>query len=205
MFGDPGTNQKGWPIHSIGELCFVKGGKRLPKGEAYSQLATDFRYIRVIDLRMGAVDESQLVYFTPEVQARIKRYTVHVGDVIISIAGSIGLVAAVPGSWDGANLTENAAKLVPREADTHHAEYMAAVLRTPHLQRQITSHPGQMTIGKLALFPIVRLWLPVPPFSLQTEFAARIRDLRSLREHLTDSAFGLQARFASLQHRAFRG
>ena len=46
MFGDPATNPKGWPVVTIADICEVKGGKRLPKGEEYSSTPTPHRYIR---------------------------------------------------------------------------------------------------------------------------------------------------------------
>jgi type I restriction enzyme, S subunit len=127
MFGDPATNSKRWPIVTIADLCEVKGGKRLPKGEEYSSTPTPFRYIRVTDLQAGAVDESSLVFLKPEIQDEISRYIVNTGDVIISIAGSIGLVAPVRASLDGANLTENAAKLVPREKGIYDEVFLSGL------------------------------------------------------------------------------
>lgn len=205
MFGDPGSNPKGWPEHSIADLCEVKGGKRLPKGEEYSTEPTLFRYIRVTDLKKGSVDESALVYIPPEVQARIARYVVHTGDIIISIAGSIGLVAPVPSSLDGVNLTENAAKLVPREQGVYEPTFLATVLQTPEVQRRIGAQVGQVTIGKLALFRIEKLRVPLPPLELQREFARRLASLERLKVAQRDSRAEIDALFASLQHRAFRG
>ena len=74
MFGDPATNPKGWPTCRIGELFDVKGGKRLPKGEPYSESPTAFRYIRGTDIKPDMVESGNLVYLTPETQAHIKRY-----------------------------------------------------------------------------------------------------------------------------------
>ena len=206
MFGDPATNPKGWPVASIAEICEVKGGKRLPKGEEYSSLPTPFRYLRVLDLKGGRVDESALVYLKPEIQAEIARYVVNTGDVIISIAGSIGLVAPVPESLDGVNLTENAAKLVPRRSDRYEAEYLAKYLETDHAQAQIGSHVGQVTIGKLALFRIEKLKVPLPPIDLQREFVRRAAEVGL---YATVQRGALLSRlddlFASLQYRAFRG
>ena len=205
LFGDPATNPKGWPEFKIVELCEVKGGKRLPKGEEYSTTPTPFRYIRVTDLRAGVVDEADLVYLKPEVQTRISRYIVRTGDVIISIAGSIGLIVSVPPSLSGANLTENAAKLVPREPNTYDPDFLAALLRTPFTQNQICSHVGQVTIGKLALFRIEKLNVPLPPFLLQQEFARCLATVDKLKATHRASLAEMDALFASLQHRAFRG
>ncbi len=205
MFGDPATNPKGWPVVSIADICEVKGGKRLPKGEEYSPVPTPFRYIRVLDLKAGRVDESALVHLKPEIQAAIARYVVNAGDVIISIAGSIGLVAPVPESLDGVNLTENAAKLVPRTAGEYEAEYLAQFLSTDQAQGQIGSHVGQVTIGKLALFRIEKLKVPLPPITLQRAFIQRVSAVASLAAEQHKSQLRLANLFASLQHRAFRG
>ena len=205
LFGDPATNPKKWPMVSIGDLCEVKGGKRLPKGEEYSLTPTPFRYIRVTDIRAGVVDESALVFLKPAVQATIARYIVNTGDVIISIAGSIGQIAPVPPSLDGANLTENAAKLVPRAHGVYDPVYLAALLQTSFAQSQIDSHIGQVTIGKLALFRIEKLNVPLPPLPVQREFSHRLPAVDNLKSAHRASLAKLDALFASLQHRAFRG
>jgi type I restriction enzyme S subunit len=205
MFGDAATNPKGWPVVSIADICEVKGGKRLPKGEEYSSIPTPFRYIRVVDLKAGRVDESALVYLKPATQAEIARYVVNADDVIISIAGSIGLVAPVPRSLDGVNLTENAAKIVPRSSRCYEAEYLARYLETDHAQRQIGSHIGQVTIGKLALFRIEKLRVPLPPIEVQREFVCRASEVEAHRTVQREACSRLDELFASLQHRAFRG
>lgn len=205
MFGDPATNPKGWPEKTIGDLCEVKGGKRLPKGEEYSSTPTPFRYIRVTDLKSGSIDESALVYLKPEIQAEISRYIVNTGDVVISIAGSIGLIAAVSASLDGANLTENAAKLVPRAKGVYDPIFLSTFLQTPSAQSQIGSHIGQVTIGKLALFRIEKIKLPLPPMEAQLKFARCVEAVQQYWNVHRASISGLDSLFASLQHRAFQG
>jgi type I restriction enzyme S subunit len=205
MFGDPAMNPKGWPERTIGDLCEVKGGKRLPKGEEYSSTPTPFRYIRVTDLKSGRIDESALVYLKPEIQAEISRYVVNTGDVVISIAGSIGLIAPVPDSLDGVNLTENAAKLVPRSRGVYDPIFLSTFLQTPFAQSQIGSHIGQVTIGKLALFRIEKIKLPLPPMEAQHKFACCVEAVQQYRNVHRSSMSGLETLFGSLQHSAFRG
>ena len=205
MFGDPAINQKGWETKTIEELCEVKGGKRLPKGAEYSPTPTPHRYIRVTNLSNGQVDQSQLLYLTPAIQKSIGRYIVNTGDVIVSIAGSIGLVAPVPTSLDGANLTENAAKLVQRRHGNYLPDFLAFMLGTKAIQDQIQSHVGQVTIGKLALFRIEKLTIPLPPLPLQQTFATRIASIEALKATHRRALAALDALFASLQQRAFAG
>jgi type I restriction enzyme S subunit len=205
MFGDPATNPKGWPVRPLGELVHVRGGKRLPKGDTYSPTPTPYRYIRVSDLGNGQIDASNLVFLRPDTQRQIARYTVDAGDIIISIAGSIGEIACVPPSLAGANLTENAAKLVAQHRGDYRPEFLADYLRTPFAQGQIGARVGQVTIGKLALFRIEQLAVLLPPVADQASYVERMKATDRIRAEAQLSNAALDALFASLQHRAFRG
>jgi type I restriction enzyme S subunit len=193
------------PRVPLGSVATIKGGKRLPKGAEYSAAPTSNPYIRVTDLRGGTVCMNDLRYLTPDVHAKISRYTVAEDDVIISIAGSIGLVAPVPEELSGANLTENAAKISPTEPDSWDPIFLASALGTPTLQNQIKGQTGQVTISKLALFRIEKLALTLPPVDVQREFAVRARAIEGQRDLYRRELGELDRLFASLQARAFRG
>jgi type I restriction enzyme S subunit len=85
------------------------------------------------------------------------------------------------------------------------SEYLAAALRSKPMQAQIAAKTGQVTIGKLALFRIESLVLPLPPLEVQRDFALRIAAVRSARPVLESSASAFGRLFSSLQHLAFRG
>lgn len=201
MFGDRAL----WPRVCVGEICDVKGGKRLPKGQDYATTQTPYRYVRVSDIDMGHVREGELRYLSPEVQQKIKRYTVSKGDVIITIAGTIGVVAPVTTSLDGANLTENAAKLVPKISGSYVPEYLSFALSTDEAQEQIRSHTGQVTIGKLALFRIEKVEVPMPPVDLQLKFSAVAKEITQQKKQFGFSVSNLDRLFLSLQRDAFSG
>lgn len=203
MFGDPVRNEKGWEVVKVGDLCRVLGGKRLPKGSSYSEVPTPFRYVRATDINHGRVDESNLRYLTPEVQARISRYTVAEGDVIITIAGTIGELAPVAASVGGANLTENAAKLCPREPDTYDPVFLADLLRSPGVKSSFVAETGQVTIKKLALYRIERVMIPVPPLDLQRGYAERTRKIERLREGVVTATSSTDALGARIQNDLF--
>lgn len=157
---------------SIGDICDVKGGKRLPKGHEYSPKATPFRYIRVADITDGKIDITSLKFIYPETRERIQRYVVNSGDVIISIAGTIGKTVPVTEEMNDINLTENAAKLVPKEQGIYNSPYLSQVLQSPYAQNQIRKFTGQVTIGKLALFRIKKIQIPLPTLPEQKRIAA---------------------------------
>ena len=98
----------------LSDFADVKGGKRLPKGRSLSTKPNSHPYIRVRDLGSDKVLEirSDYEYVDDETQATISRYIVNTDDVVISIVGTIGLVAKIGKTLDMANLTENCAKII---------------------------------------------------------------------------------------------
>jgi type I restriction enzyme, S subunit len=74
----------------------------------------------------------------PETRESIKRYTISANDVYISIAGTIGLTGRIPHELEGANLTENAAKIV-MQASNVDSSFVMFYLASDLAQREIKS------------------------------------------------------------------
>jgi len=187
-----------WSVLSVGEICEVKGGKRLPKGHAFSSTRTEFPYIRVVDLKNGSVDTGDLRFLTPEDRDVLRRYTISSEDVYISIAGSIGIVGRVPEELDGACLTENAAKLVLKDKRTLLPSFLAAFLASPIGRRQIASFTATTTQPKLALGRIAQIRVAVPPLEEQERIASVLDSLRLRLSALNDRQAALGHLFDSL-------
>ena len=156
-----------WQFKRIGSLAQVKGGKRLPKGAKLLNEPTPFPYIRVCDFNAFSVDLSDIQYLTPAIQEKISRYIITKEDVFISIAGTIGRVGTVPESLDGANLTENAARIVLVGDGQLDKEFLKYCLASPAIQNDITSRRSKNAQPKLALTQIKNLEIPVPPLPEQ--------------------------------------
>ena len=103
-----------WKEYKLGDVAQVKGGKRLPKGVNLIKEKNSHPYIRVRDLGQKKVLEidSSYEFVDEETQQFISKYIVNSGDIILSIVGTIGLVAIVGKTLDNANLTENCVKLI---------------------------------------------------------------------------------------------
>jgi len=162
-----GRIPKEWEVFKLKELVDVKGGKRLPKGDSLVDFETNYPYIRIVDFKNGSVDVSDVKYLLPETYRKIKKYTISSKDVYISIAGTIGLAGLIPPELDGANLTENAAKL--NNLKKVMKEYLVIVLNSHILQNQINRFTGKATQPKLALFRIEKLKVLVPSEKEQQE------------------------------------
>ncbi len=157
----------------LGEICEVKGGKRLPQGEPYASEKTLHPYLRVTDFGNATVNTSNLKYITEEIHNEIRRYTISSADVYITIAGTIGLMGTIPDFLEGANLTENAAKLIidSKRIDNR---FLALIGNAAFVQEQIASLTHAVGVPKLSLERIKTIQIPLPLLDVQKEIVAEI-------------------------------
>ena len=127
----------------IGDICDVKGGKRLPLGSDLIEQKNSHPYIRIRDLKDSCyvVLNDDFLYIDDETQQEIARYITNTNDLLISIVGTIGLTSIVHSSLNNANLTENCVKLTNMKELS--PEYVLMYLRTKSGQKAIS----QATVG----------------------------------------------------------
>jgi len=151
----------------LGDICEVKGGKRLPKGEALIEEENNHPYLRIVDFVNGGIDESNLKYVPESVYEKIKRYTVSENDIFLSIVGTIGLCGTIPSYLDGANLTENAVKIYPKNGVKLNPLFLMYYLLSDVGQHQIDIRTVGSTQPKLAITRIRDI--PVPKLNIHTQ------------------------------------
>ncbi|MDY6928876.1 MAG: restriction endonuclease subunit S [Pseudomonadota bacterium] len=164
-----------WVEVEIGDIAEVKGGKRLPKGKSLLDTQTAYPYIRVTDFKMASVDLSSLKYLDDETQRAIKNYTISKDDLYISIAGTIGIVGQIPPELDGANLTENAAKLCSLTGVDQ--SYLRYVISSNAVKEQFNESMTSSGQPKLALFRIKNCQFLLPPLAEQKVIADKLATL----------------------------
>jgi len=99
---------------------------------------------------------------------------------MISIAGTIGLIALVPREIDGANLTENAAKIT--NIQYLDRQFLAYYLTFFKSQDQIAKLVGVVAQPKLALFRIKQIQIPLPPLPEQHRIASVLSQIDEVIE-----------------------
>lgn len=196
------------PRKAIGEFAEVKGGKRLPKGTPWSPAPTAHPYIRSTDIKAGLIDEENLVFVPDVVWDSISRYTVAEGDVLVTIAGTIGQTGVVSSKLHGANLTENAAKIVaPRDLVEPH--FLEMYLRSPRVSQEMQFLARATTQPKLALYRIQEILVPLPPLGEQVAILDRLHKVQDAHRVSQTRVQELQRQISdlrrSLLHSAFEG
>ena len=151
----------------IEEVCDVLSGKRIPKGETFCSHPTEYRYITVSDMGEKYVCSDNLQYISEHTEKQISRYKVKGGDIIISVAGTLGKLNIITSDLGGVNLTENCDRLTNFRGVG--SEYLYYVLSSDLIQSQIESSKTKNGQPKLALERIRNFTIPVPHQEIQEQ------------------------------------
>ena len=168
---------KSWQYVRLGTIVSVYGGKRIPAGRKLSDINTGHIYIRVSDMKNHTILLDSLKYVPEDIYKVISNYTISKDDVYITVAGTIGDVGIIPEEVDGANLTENADKLVFKNLSK---KWLVYTLLSPFVQNQINDATTKVGQPKLALMRIQNLVIPLPPLKEQNRIVAKIEELMPL-------------------------
>ena len=151
----------------IEEVCDVLSGKRIPKGETFCSHPTEYRYITVSDMGEKYVCSDNLQYISEHTEKQISRYKVKGGDIIISVAGTLGKLNIITSDLGGVNLTENCDRFTNFRGVG--SEYLYYVLSSDLIQSQIESSKTKNGQPKLALERIRNFTIPVPHQEIQEQ------------------------------------
>lgn len=184
-----------WDVKKVGDICEVKGGKRLPKGYQLEDEDNAFPYIRVADMYMGGIRQDDIKYVPKDIVDKIKNYKISKDDLFISVAGTLGIVGQVPYELDGANLTENADKLCNIQINKL---YLMKVLQSNIIQSIIEAEQTKSAQPKLALTRIKEFLIPVPSdieqvmiASILVEVDEKIEEYENKKQKLEELKKGL--------------
>jgi len=202
MFGDPIVNPKHFEVLRLIEL--VDANRPISYGILMPGLDVEggVKYVRVVDMKRGGIELSGIRRTTAAIANLYKRSLLKPGDLLMSIRGHVGRIAIVPEDLDGANITQDSARLAISGAN---AIYVRECLRTPGFQRWMAKHTKGVAVRGINLGDVKQFPIPVPRRSLQAEFSRRAVAVEKL---LSDHEIALAAAnqlVASLQYRAFRG
>lgn len=202
MFGDPIQNPNGFATVPLEQIISprrpITYGILMPGAD----LPDGVPYVRVVDIQRGKVLVDQLRRTSAEIDNDYKRSRLKRGDLLISIRGHVGRMATVPHDAEGANITQDTARLA---IDGANAQFVMAALTADAAQHWMFQRTKGAAVRGINLGDLRKFPMPLPPRAEQEKFAKMARAIEKLSSDKHAVLALAEQAFASLQHRAFSG
>lgn len=158
--------------------------------------------IKVRNIVGGMVATENLLRTSREIDAQYKRSRLRAGDLLLSIRGTTGRVALTPEILDGANITQDTARVSAGQAAS--GEFLFFSLQSPRIQAWIQEHTRGQAVKGINIRDVRRIPIPIPSLTEQQDIARLLRAIDSscqansiARDRLASIKAGLSAALLS--------
>jgi type I restriction enzyme, S subunit len=201
LFGNPRENRSRCKMVPLGELCvkLVDGTHKTP-----SYTASGVPFITVKNMATGALKFENTKFISEDEYALLTRHVrPERGDILVSKDGTIGVACPVETDRDFSIFVSVA--LLKIKHDIVDQIFLTGQFRTDWIQSQIRAGTKGIAIRHLHLNDFKKLRVLLPALSLQKEFVRRVVAVEKVKTNHRAWLDKMDAMFAVLQHRAFRG
>ena len=167
-----------WPYCTIADVS--NDMRTGPFGSAlhHDEFVDDGVFVLGID---NAVENkfsyNRMRYITEEKYQQLKRYTVHPGDVIITIMGTVGRSAVIPADMPKAINTKHLACITPN-VEMVNAQFLSCAFQIhPGIRAQLQKQCKGAIMDGLNLTVIKGLSFRIPPINLQNQFVEFVQQI----------------------------
>jgi type I restriction enzyme S subunit len=172
-----------WPHKRLSELSEVITKGTTPTSLGFSYTSSGIRFLRAQNINYGNVNFfDDDLYIDGDTHKALARSQILNGDLLVSIAGSIGRSGIVISNNEKLNC--NQAVAIVRIKKENNVKYISYALDSQHVKDQITNSTVTGVISNLSLSQLGNLKIPLPPLEEQQRIvavldaAARILKLR---------------------------
>lgn len=205
MFGDPNTNPKGWPVVFLREsTARIQIG---PFGSLLHQedyVGGGIPLVNPKHIQQGTIQPDLSETVSARKFAELDTYHLKAGDVVMGRRGEMGRCAIV--NEGSSPLLCGTGSLFVRPDNEHTTSlFLLFLLSSAALKARLERLSLGQTLPNLNSQIVEGLEVPLPPLTVQLEFAVRVEGAYRLIDAQSRAASQLSSLFASLQQRAFRG
>jgi type I restriction enzyme, S subunit len=206
MFGDPVTNPKKWTVTRLEKLIIYGLQNGLYKhSNDYGSGTPILRIDAFYDGRVTKLSTLKRVSISEDEQSL---YGLHENDIVINRVNSmeyLGKSALIPPLSEPTVFESNIMRFsIDKKVADHY--YFVEFLQSKSIKSQIlTASKNAVNQSSINQQDVKQFKINLPPIDLQQKFAQRVEAIEKLKTTHQKSLTELDALFASLQHRAFKG
>lgn len=208
MFGNPAAHR--WRTATVSHVASAADGA-VRTGPFGSQLLhSEFTDDGIAVLGIDNAVENEFRWgqrrFISEAKYRqLSRYTVHPGDVLITIMGTCGRCAIVPDDIPTAVSTKHLCCITLDRTKCLPSFLHAYFLGHPIARQYLAQKAKGAIMEGLNMGTIREMPIPLAPIELQAAFDRRLKQVSLIKTMQRRSETNLEELLATLQHRAFQG
>jgi type I restriction enzyme S subunit len=160
-----------WRIGTIGSIAHLITKGTTPTTYGYAYTAEGILFLRVENITEdGQVGTGEPFFIAPATHQFMRRSQLEAGDVLVSIAGTIGRTAFIHASDLPANINQ-ALALVRIDKSRTDPAFLCAFLRSQVGQRLLLGQTVQLAQANISLTQIASTNIPLPPLPEQRRIA----------------------------------
>ena len=157
--------------------------------------------VKVKDMQNGIIDESDLLLTSPQIDAQYQRSKLCKGDLLVSIRGSVGRMAIVPESLEGANITQDTARLTIDEL--YNPIYVRGVLESAPLQMEMERNIRGVAVKGINIGFLRELQIPICDRDVQDHLASIYEQTDKSKFELKQNIENINSLMRSLMRQDF--
>ncbi|PMP37033.1 restriction endonuclease subunit S [Vibrio splendidus] len=170
-----------WPVIALEDLCHTVTKGTTPTSIGYNFASEGIPFLRIQNLKGNSVDLEDVLYIDSSTHQALKRSMIKAGDLLITIAGTIGRTAIVPSHFPDCNCNQ-AVAIIRFDTEKLLPLYLLYWLNSVDAKSQIAGKKVTATISNLSLGQIKNLKIPLPPLETQKQIAAVLEKADQLRK-----------------------
>ncbi|AND69512.1 hypothetical protein ATSB10_20580 [Dyella thiooxydans] len=196
-----------WDIAVLRDIC--EPGRPITYGilKPGPELEHGIPYIRVADFPGNKLRLEGIKKTSEEIDQLFKRARLRAGDLLLSIRGSVGRLIKIPAELEGANITQDTARL--SISPTVSTDYVYWALLAESTQRRMRAATRGVAVRGINIGDVRALQIPLPSRDEQDEIVRRVEQLFAFADQLEAKVAIAKQRIDTLTQsilaKAFRG
>ncbi len=199
-----------WCWVTASSLASVISKGTTPQGGKHAYTDTGISFLRVENiLDDGTISHENIMHVSEEMHSGfLKRSVLQEGDILVSIAGTLGKTAIIR-KYDLPMNTNQAVSFIRLKCEEISRKYVKLAIDTPIIQSHLLSQTKVTAIPNLTLEIIGSCPIPLAPLAEQQRIVDRIESLFAKLDEAKEKAQtvvdGFEDRKAAILHKAFTG